>query len=205
MALRTVAAALASLALIPAVAEASTKPKFPRTVTGTISGTHLAKQPGDPQVFNQKWTIKGVRFTLEHVRFVENTWTGFYKVTAGTVTFSETESGPCTYSLEKTFALRPAMPKRPISTPFFLERDMLGRDSYGGNVSPTIHWTTTETCTDPDGGEPRTDAVRVDPDNLFDSRSPRSFRIGRAMKGTYKYRDGEYGNLSYSWSLKPRR
>jgi hypothetical protein len=53
MALRTVAAALASLALIPAVAEASTKPKFPRTVTGTISGTHLAKQPGDPQVFNQ--------------------------------------------------------------------------------------------------------------------------------------------------------
>jgi len=199
---RTVAAVLASLALIPAAAQASAKPRFPRTVTGTISGAASSSSAGT--TVKESWTIKGVRFKLEHVRFVENTWTGFYKVTGGTVTFSERVTGDCTYSVDKTYALRPVMPKRPISTPFFLERDMLGRDSYGGNVSPKIHWNTTETCPDPDGGEPRTDTVRVEPGNLFDSRSPRSFRIGRSMNGTYKYRDGEYGNLSYSWSLKPR-
>jgi hypothetical protein len=202
MAPRTVAAALASLALIPA-ADASTRPNFPRTVSGTISGSHVAKRAG--QMNKESWTIKGVRFTLVHVRFVENTWTGFYKVTAGTVTFSETQSGPCSYSLDKTFALKPAMPKRAVSTPFFLNRSMLGKDSYGGNIVPAIHWNVTETCTYPDGGEPTTQTMRVEPGNLFDSSSPSSFRIGKAMKGRYSYKDGEYGTTTYTWSLRPRR
>ena len=82
MAFRTLAALLASLALIPAaVAEASAKPKFPRTVSGTISGSSSSTRGN---TVKETWMIKGVRFKLEHVRFVENTWTGFYKVTAGT-------------------------------------------------------------------------------------------------------------------------
>lgn len=202
MAPRTLAAALASLALIPAVADASTKPRFPRTVTGTISGSSSSSRGN---TVKEAWTIKGVRFTLEHVRFVENTWTGFYKVTAGTVTFSETETGQCSHSVEKTFALKPAMPKRPISTPFFLNRNMSGHDSYGGNIFPSIHWNVTETCAFQDGGEPTTETKRIEPGNLFDATTRRSFRIGKAMKGTYKYDDGEYGTTKYTWSLKPRR
>jgi hypothetical protein len=205
MALRTALAVLASLALIPAVAGASTRPKFPRTVTGTISGSHNASRGGE-QTNRESWTIKDVRFTLEHVRFVENTWTAFYKVTGGTVTFSESQTGQCSYSLEKTFALKTAMPKRAISTPFFLERNMSGRDSYGGNIVPQIHWSTTETCSYPDGGEPTTQTLRVEPGNLFDSDSPGSFRIGKAMNGRYTYKD-DYLNATtlFKWSLKPRR
>jgi hypothetical protein len=196
---RTVAVALASLALIPAVADASAKPKFPRTVSGTISGSSSSTRGN---TVKETWTIKGVRFKLEHVRFVENTWTGFYKVTAGTVTFFETETGACSYSLNKTFALRPAMPGRAISTPFYLERNMLGKDSYGGNIVPNVHWNVTESCPQ-EGGEPITQTMRVEPGNLFDSDSPASFRIGRAMKGSYKYKD-DYGATSFKWSLKPR-
>jgi hypothetical protein len=203
MAPRTVAAVLACCAFIPSVAQASSRPNFPKTVSGTISGSYTGKRDG--QTNNESWTIKSVRFRLEHVRFVENTWTGFYRVTGGTVTFSETESGPCTYSLQKTFALKPAMPKRAISTPFFLTRNMLGRDSYGGNIVPAVHWNATETCTYPDGGEPTTDTKRIEPGNLFDSRSPSSFRIGKSMKGTYKYFDDYLkATTVFKWSLKPR-
>jgi hypothetical protein len=203
MALRTVAAALASLALVPATAGASTKPRFPRAVSGTISGASSSSRGGT--TVKESWTISGVRFAHEHIRFVQNTWTGFYKVTAGTVRFSESESGPCSYSLDKTFALRPAMPKRPISTPLYLERNMLGKDSYGGNIVPNVHWSVTETCPYPDGGEPATDTKRTEPGNLFDSRAPRGFRIGKSMKGTYRYDDGDYGTTTFRWSLKPRR
>jgi hypothetical protein len=202
---RTVAVALASLALIPAAAEASAKPRFPRTVTGTISGVASSSSAGT--TVKESWTIKGVRFKLEHVRFVENTWTGFYKVTGGTVTFSERVTGDCTYSVDKTYALRPVMPKRPISTPFFLNRDMLGRDTYGGNITPNLRWNVTQTCTDPAGGEPTTEPVRVEQGRLFDTfgTGSRRFRIGKAMKGTYRYDDGEYGTTTYKWSLKARR
>src|SRR3954452_3138852 len=204
MALRTRVAVLACCALVPATAAASSRPNFPKTVSGTISGAYSAKRGETTN--KESWTIKGVRFKLEHVRYVEATWTGFYKVTAGTVTFSESESGPCSYSLEKTFALRPVMPKRPVSTPFFLGRNMAGKDSYGGNIFPKIHWPVTETCTFPDGGEPTTETKRIEPGNLFDSNSPSSFRIGKSMKGTYKYFD-DYLNATtvFKWSLKPRR
>jgi hypothetical protein len=59
------------------------------------------------------------------------------------------------------------------STPFFLERDMLGRDHYGGNILPTPHWNTTRTCTFPDGGEPTTETVRVEPGTFKWSLKPR--------------------------------
>ena len=172
-------------------------------MTGTISGSHSGKRGETTN--KESWTIKNVRFRLVHVRFVENTWTGFYDVTGGTATFSESESGPCSYSIEKTFALKGNV-KSKTSTPFFLNRSMLGKDSYGGNILPKVHWNTTRTCTIPDGGEPTTETVRVEPGNLFDSDSPASFRIGKAMKGTYKYFD-DYLNATtiFKWSLKPRR
>src|SRR3954471_6832752 len=100
MPLRTAAAGLALFALISAIASASTKPKFPRAVSGTISGSSTTTRGN---MVAESWTIKGARFKLEHVRFVENTWTGFYRVAAGTVTFSETETGSCGYSVQKTF------------------------------------------------------------------------------------------------------
>jgi hypothetical protein len=202
MALRTVAAALACCALIPSVAQASSRPSFPKTVTGEISGGHSGKRDG--QTNKESWTIKNIRFRLVHVRFVENTWTGFYKVTGGTVTFSESQSGECSYSIEKTFPLKSNM-KDKTSTPLSMTRNMSGRDSYGGNIWPSIHWNATKTCSFP-GGEPTTETIRVEPGNLFDASSPASFRIGKAMKGTYKYFD-DYLNATttFTWSLKARR
>src|SRR3954454_3830530 len=58
-----------------AATAASTRPKFPRSVAGTISGAASSSRGGTTN--KESWTIKGVRFELEHVRFVENTWTGF--------------------------------------------------------------------------------------------------------------------------------
>jgi hypothetical protein len=203
MALRTVAAALVCCALIPSVAQASSRPSFPKTVTGEISGSHSGTRDG--QTNKESWTIKDVRFRLAHVRYVENTWTGFYNVTGGTVTFSESQSGACSYSLEKTFPLKPNMPSSKTTTPFSMTRNMSGHDSYGGGIWPKLHWNATETCSYP-GGEPTTNTVPLEPGNLFNANSPPSFRIGKAMKGTYKYYD-DYLNATtiFKWSLKPRR
>jgi hypothetical protein len=138
-----------------------------------------------------------------HVRFVENTWTRFYNVSGGTVSFSESESGPCTYSVSETFALKSSMPSSRITTPFSMTRNMSGKDSYGADIRPTKRWNATETCTYPDS-EPTTQTRKVTTDNLLDTGSKR-FKIGGAMTGRYSYFD-DYLNATtvWKWSLKPR-
>jgi hypothetical protein len=202
MTLRTVAVGLGCLALLPAAAQASSKPNFPRTVTGTISGSYSAKQGETTN--KASWTVKSVRFKLVHVRFLENTWTGYYDVTGGTVSYSETETGPCSYSLQQTFALKTAMPKRNPSTPFYMTRNMLGRDYYGGIVQPAKRWNVTETCSDSGGGQ-YTNALKLEARNLFDS-GEKHFRIGQQMKGRYSYKDDYlHATKTWTWSLKGRR
>jgi hypothetical protein len=202
MALRALAAALASLTLVPAAAQGSTRPHFPKTVAGTISGAYLAKTDGS--TYKASWSIAGARFKLVHIRSVEGSWTGFYVVTAGSVTYSESKSGPCSYELSEKFALKPAMPSSRVSTPLALTRSLTGHDTYGGMIQPKKHWTVTETCTFPDQ-EPSTDQVRIDARNLFDTGS-KSGKIGRAMKGRFVYKD-DFNNSTkaYRWSLRPRR
>src|SRR5215212_8732587 len=138
MALRTLAAAIACCALIPATAQASSRPSFPRTVTGTISGSYLAKKDGTTH--KASWKITGARFKLVHVRSAEGSWTGFYKVTGGRVSYAESESGPCSFSLTDSFDLAPAMPTHNPSTPFYMQRSLLNRETYGGLIQPAKRW-----------------------------------------------------------------
>ena len=197
---RTVAAVLACCALAPA-AQASSRPNFPKVVTGTVSGSYVSKKDGLTD--KATWTIKGLRLKLVHVRFVENTWTGFYDVTAGTVTFTDNQTGSCSYSLNQTFALKPVLPSRKLTTPFSMTRNMLGKDSYGADMRPTKRWNVTETCSY-EGSEPTTQTRKVTTGNLLDTGTTR-FRIGRAMKGRYSYADDyEHSTTVFKWSLKPR-
>jgi hypothetical protein len=199
---RTLAIALACLAVVPAAAQASSRPNFPRTVTGTLGGSYSATE--GETTHKASWTVKNVRFKLVHVRFVENTWTGYYNVSAGTVTYSQSETGPCSYSLQETFALKPAMPKNNPSTPFYMTRNMLGRDYYDGIVDPAKRWNVTETCNYPDQDQ-YTNTVKLEVGNLFDS-GEKHFKIGKAMKGRYSYKDDYlHATRTWTWSLKPRR
>jgi hypothetical protein len=202
MAPRTVPAALACCALIPATAQASSRPNFPKTVTGTISGSYAAKKDGTTH--KATWKISSVRFKLVHVRQAEGSWTGFYKVTGGHVSYAETQSGPCSWSVSDSFDLAPAMPKNNISTPLALQRSLTGHDTYDGTIQPRKRWNVTETCSYP-GSEPTTDEFKFDIRNLFDTGS-KAGKIGRAMKGRFVYKD-DYLNSTrtFVWSLRPRR
>ena len=197
-------ALLLALAVIPASAQAASKPSFPKTYKGTISGTYVADLDGG-STHKVTWTISKVRFRLEHVRFAEGRfWTGFYKVTGGTVTYTDTKTGTCTHDLSEKFALAPAMPKRVIATPFHMNRYVGSKDFYGGYIDPNKHWTVLESCTyseDDFGAEEQ----RIDVRNMFDTGSKRG-RIGSALKGKYVYKDDRpVSTTTYQWSLRPGR
>lgn len=201
MALRTLAVALASLILVPA-AQASTRPNFPRTVSGTISGSYVAKE--GETTHKASWTITGVRFKLVHVRSAEGSWTGFYNVTAGTVSYSESETGPCSFSVSDKFALKPVMPRPNPSTPLALTRTLTGHDNYGGTIQPNKRWKVTETCAYPEQ-DPYTNEIKLEARNMFDTGS-KAGKIGRAMKGRFVYKDDfAHSTRTFKWSLKPRR
>jgi hypothetical protein len=203
MALRTLAAVTALCALSPAAAVASARPNFPRHVSGTISGTATQKASGNTVKSN--WTISGARFRLAHVHYVEATWTGFYEVSGGTVTFEQSEIGNCGYSIKQTFALKGSLPSAKTTTPLFLERTMLGQDKYDGMLDPTKKWNVVESCSFPDQDpEIRQRAVAVP--NLFNTGEKHG-KIGRAMSGKFVYRDDAPYNsttTTYKWSLRPR-
>lgn len=202
MAVRTLALAVASLTLVPAAAQAASRPNFPRTVSGTISGSYVAKE--GQTTYKASWSITGVRFKLVHVRSAEGSWTGFYNVTAGTVTYTESETGPCSYSVSDKFALKPAMPRPNPSTPLALTRSLLSRETYGGTIQPDKRWTVTETCAYPDQ-DPDTNEIKLEARNLFDTGG-KNGKIGRAMKGRFVYEDDfAHSTKTFKWSLTPRR
>ena len=147
------------------------------------------------------WKVSKARFKLEHVRSVEGSWTGFYKVTGGSVHYTETETGNCTYEIDSTFPLLKTMPKNRISTPLALTRSLTGHDTYDGDVDPTKKWTIFESCTEND--EPLAQERTVNVPDLF-STGEKSGRIGRAMKGKFTYKDEAPSfkrTSTYSWSL----
>ncbi|MEA2496302.1 MAG: hypothetical protein QOJ29_4213, partial [Thermoleophilaceae bacterium] len=169
--------------------------------TGTISGSYIAKKGGTTHTIT--WTIKGVRFELVHVRSAEGSWTGFYNVAAGKVSYVDKETGTCGYTLTEKFALAPAMPKHNPSTPFYMTRSMLSRENYGGNLEPKKRWTIFEACSYPDQ-DPEARQLTVTPRNMFDTGS-KAGKVGRALSGKYVYKDDfVQSTTTYKWSLKPR-
>jgi hypothetical protein len=204
MLLRTAAVSLASFALIPAAAQASTKPHYPKYYSGSLSGSIAVTS--DSITRRANWTVSGVRFKLVHVRFVENTWTGYYNVDAGRVSYHESVTqGDCSYTVDEKFALKGSFGRNYPSTPFFMTRDMLGRDYYDGLIQPAKKWTVTQVCTadDPDGTAP--EPVTVEAPNLFDSGEKHQ-RIGSSLEGKYVTKDDyTHERTTYKWSLRPRR
>jgi hypothetical protein len=202
MAPRIFVSLLAALTLVPVAAQAASRPSFPRTVSGTISGSYVAKE--GQTTYRASWSITGVRFKLVHIRSAEGSWTGFYNVAAGTVSYSESETGPCSYSVTDKFALKPAMPRPNPSAPLALTRSLLSRETYGGTIQPDKRWNVTETCAYPEQ-DPSTNEVKLEARNLFDTGG-KNGKIGRAMKGRYVYKDDfAHSTKTFKWSLKPRR
>jgi hypothetical protein len=198
---RSALAALACLLLVPASTLAAARPKFPQRYTGAISGTYSAAKDGVTR--QNAWTIKDATFRLEHVRPAEGSWTGFYEVTKGTVAYRETETGPCTYSIDDEFALKPSMPKRTISTPFFMRRSLLSKETYDGRLDVTKKFRVAESCDYGDGAE--VSFRTVEPPNFFDTGEARG-KIGRALKGRFVYKDDfRNATTTWKWSLRPAR
>jgi hypothetical protein len=206
--MRTWPALMLALAVLaaPAAASAATgKPHFSRSYRGTLSG-HLESRSGS-RVIKADWTVKGLVFRLEHVRAFEGGWTGFYKVTAGTLSFSQTETGPCSYSVEASMPLAKSLPRPNPSAPLALDKNPLGKFYVLGLISPDKRLKTTETCTFPDGGEPDANPVEVEIPTIFDPGGS-VWRPGRRLRGHRTVKDGfdeVKRTKSLSWSLKPGR
>src|SRR5690348_397423 len=87
---------LAAIMAVPAGALGASRPSFAHSYRGTISGTFSSSENGN--VIKSQWNVSGVVLRLTKVQAFEGGFTGLYKVTRGTVTFSETETGTCSYS-----------------------------------------------------------------------------------------------------------
>ena len=199
MAFRTLVALAVLCALPVAGAGASARPNFPSNVSGTISGKSVSKFSGN--TVTTTWTIKKARFKLIHVRSVEGSWNGFYKVTGGEVAYKEVETGSCAYTLDSSFSLVKYMPKSRTTTPLALTRSLTGHDTYDGDITPTRRWTIIEQCQEGEDTVAQQKTIKVG--DLF-STGEKSGTIGRAMKGRYTYvDDAPYGKSTdtFTWSL----
>jgi len=202
MARHSLPLALLILVLLPAGANATSKPNFPKSYSGEISGSYRSSKDG--RVITKTWTIKKVKFRLKHVRLFEGGWTGFYDVAAGTVSFHQTQTGSCKYEFDETFALKPSLPRHNPSTPFYMDKSPLGRTIYDGIIDPTTTVTVDEICSYPDQ-EPVTQEQKIEIGQLFDTGSRRGVP-GRKLSGRYRYFD-DYLNATtkWHWTLKPGR
>jgi len=150
-----------------------------------------------------QWKITGLVFRLSKVNSFEGGFTGLYKVTAGTVSYSESESGNCSYSASDTFALKKALPHPNPSAPLALDKDPLGRMITFGLIDVTRKLNVTETCLDPGGGPPATEQRQLELPTLFDAGET-SWKPGRRLHHTRTNRENNR-NETFSWSLKPGR
>jgi hypothetical protein len=200
---RWIAPVLVSAALLaaPAGALGASRPSFAHSYRGTISGTFSSSEGGN--VVKGQWKITKLVFRLTKVQAFEGGFTGIYKVTRGTVSYSETETGTCSYSAGDKFGLARALPHPNPSTPLALDQDPLGRKTILGLINVNRKIKTTESCPDPDGGPPTTTARTLALPTLFDPGEKR-WRPGRRLHSTNRQTDRS-SKQAWTWNLRPGR
>ena len=198
--------ALITAALVAAApAEAGvSKPHFARSYRGTLSGSFTSKDSS--RTVKESWKVTGVVFRLYKTRAFEGGWTGMYKVTAGTVDFTASQVGPCTWNVHDSFGIVKSLPRPNPSVPLALDKNPLGSLHMLGLMDPERTLKTTETCPDPNGGEPFTDEQDVEVPTVFDP-GEKNWKPGRRLKASHVVRD-PYSDPKttqiWSWDLKPR-
>lgn len=189
------------LPALPAAALGASRPTFAHSYRGTISGTFSDTEAGN--VTKAQWKITGLVFRLTKVQAFEGGFTGLYKVSRGTVSYSETETGTCSYSVGDKFGLARALPRPNPSAPFALDQDPIGRKTILGLIDVNRKVKTTESCPDPDGGPPAITQRTLALPTLFDG-GEKAWRPGRRLHGTNRQSDRSARTI-WTWKLKPGR
>jgi hypothetical protein len=202
--LATVTACVLLIALAPA-ANAASKPKFDKYYEGTLSGSTTTKYD-DGDVLDAVWSVAHVKLKLRKTRAEFGGWMAIYKVTGGTVNFSEIKTGMCTHSVTDSFPLVSGLPKHPASGPLALNRNSSGDWLLYGGIQVDNTYNSTEFCADPGGGPPIVSPVVVTLPQLFDPTGGRA-KPGQRIHG--KYHDSNTAGSSTvttvrNWNLKPR-
>jgi hypothetical protein len=199
--IRPVLTFLALLAVWPASALAASRPSFARAYRGTISGQFESRDGGND--VKGTWKISGVVFRLTKTQAFEGGFSGLYKVAHGNVSYTETETGDCSYTASAKFGLAGALPHPNPSVPFALDQDPIGRKTILGLIDVTRKLDVTESCPDPNGGPATTNTRRLGLPALFDPQESR-WRPGRRLRHTVRQKD-KGTSESWSWNLKPGR
>ena len=199
-------AALITAALVaaPGADAAAPKPRLARSYHGTLSGSFTSKS--QDQTVKETWKVSGVGLRLQAIRPFEGGWQGLYKLTAGTVDFTATESGSCSFSAHDSFGLLKALPRPNPSIPLDLDTNPFGKRHLFGLITTERKLKTTETCPDPDGGEPSMSQRTLELPTLFDPGEKAWKPTGR-LKGSNVSRDASSDFKStevWSWDLKSR-
>lgn len=192
------------VALAPA-ADAASKPRFSKRYKGTLSGSTTTKYD-DGDVTKAEWSVAGIKFKLRKTRNDFGGWIGIYKVTGGTVNFSETRTGICTHSVTDSFSLVSALPKHPASEPLALSRNSIGHWSVLGGIQVENTYNSTDSCNYSDGGPPDVTPIEVGLPLLFDPMQ-RKRRPGQRIHGRYSESDTAGSStvtIVRKWDLKPR-
>lgn len=192
---------LAAVLAMPASALAVSRPHYAGSYRGTISGSFETHDAGSD--VKGQWKIAGLVFRLYKVSAFEGGYTGLYKVTAGKVSYSETESGDCSYSASDTFALKKELPHPLTSVSLALDKDPLGRLTMLGLIDVTRKLNATETCPDSSGGPPATEQRELQVPTLFDPAET-SWKPSRRLHHKRTQRE-DNGKQMFSWNLKPGR
>lgn len=192
---------LAAVLAVPSSALAISRPHYAPAYRGTISGSFETHDAG--RDVKGQWTISGLVFRLYHVNAFEGGYTGLYKVTSGKVSYSETESGDCSYSAADTFSLKKALPHPLTSVSLALDKDPLGRMTTLGLIDVTRKLNVTESCPDSEGGPPSTSQRQLQLPTLFDPAET-SWRPGKRLHHKRTQRE-DNGKQTFSWTLKPGR
>jgi hypothetical protein len=191
----------AALVALPAGALGASRPSFAHSYRGTISGTFSSSEQGN--VVKSQWKVSGLVFRLTKVQAFEGGFTGIYKVTRGTLSFSEIETGTCSYSAGDKFGLAKAIPRNAASVPLALDQDPIGRKTMLGLININRKIKTTESCPDPDGGPPSMTPLTLSFPTLFDPGEKR-WSPGRRLHRTNKQAD-RATKETWTWDLKPGR
>ena len=194
------AAVVVSLAL-PAVTLGASRPNFAKAYRGTLAGSFSNKDGGE--TIKAQWKITGVVLRRYKVQPFEGGFTGIYKVTHGTVSYSETESGDCSYSATDKFGLAKAIGRHPTSTPFALDQDPLGRKTILGLIMVNRKLKTTESCADPNGGPATTETRTLALPTLVDF-GEKGWRPGRRLHSGNRQTDRSAKTV-WTWNLRPGR
>jgi len=155
------------------------------------------------ETVSASWKISGLVFRLTKVQAFEGGFTGLYKVTRGTVSYSESETGDCSYSGSLRFGLAKAFPHPNPSVPLALDQDPLGRKTMLGLVNVRPKLAVTESCPQDEGSPPVTTTRKLSLPTLFDPGES-SWRPGRKLHHRRTERSGDE-KRTWTWSLKPGR